>query len=64
MVSFKHNKITTVSSIGPGIRWLILTDNKIESLPDDIGECRVLQKLMLSNNRLREFPDSISKCER
>lgn len=66
MVGFKANRIAKVSaaSLPAGLRWLILTDNEIEGLPDELGQCDALQKLMLSGNRLRELPASLANCRR
>ncbi|MGE6099322.1 leucine-rich repeat-containing protein kinase family protein [Aeromonas salmonicida] len=66
MVGFKANQISTVpaASLPVGLRWLILTDNAIEQLPDELGQCSRLQKLMLSGNRLRELPASLANCQR
>lgn len=64
MVGFKANRIATVpaASLPAGLRWLILTDNAIEQLPDELGQCSRLQKLMLAGNRLRELPTSLANC--
>ncbi|WP_429151247.1 leucine-rich repeat-containing protein kinase family protein [Aeromonas veronii] len=64
MVGFKANQIATVSSkaLPAGLRWLILTDNAIERLPDELGQCDALQKLMLAGNRLRGLPASLANC--
>ncbi|MCX0421674.1 leucine-rich repeat-containing protein kinase family protein [Aeromonas veronii] len=64
MVGFKANQIATVSAkaLPAGLRWLILTDNAIEQLPDELGQCDALQKLMLAGNRLRELPASLANC--
>ncbi|WP_429084881.1 leucine-rich repeat-containing protein kinase family protein [Aeromonas veronii] len=66
MVGFKANQIVTVSAkaLPAGLRWLILTDNAIERLPDELGQCDALQKLMLAGNRLRELPTSLANCRR
>ncbi|WP_421191991.1 leucine-rich repeat-containing protein kinase family protein [Aeromonas enteropelogenes] len=66
MVGFKANRIARVSakSLPAGLRWLILTDNAIESLPDELGQCDGLQKLMLAGNRLRELPETLANCRR
>ncbi|WP_429120860.1 leucine-rich repeat-containing protein kinase family protein [Aeromonas veronii] len=66
MVGFKANRIATVSAkaLPAGLRWLILTDNQIESLPDELGQCGALQKLMLAGNRLRELPASLANCRK
>lgn len=66
MVGFKANQIQTVpaESLPAQLRWLILTDNQIEVLPPELGQCRQLQKLMLAGNRLRSLPDSLANCTR
>ncbi|MGU7770625.1 leucine-rich repeat-containing protein kinase family protein [Burkholderia sp. MR1-5-21] len=66
MVGFKANRIRKVSgkSLPRALRWLILTDNEIESLPAEIGRCTQLQKLMLAGNRLRALPDEMAACTR
>ncbi|TCS18218.1 leucine-rich repeat-containing protein kinase family protein [Caulobacter sp. BK020] len=47
-------------ALPPSLRWLTLTDNAIEVLPDALGERRMLQKLMLSGNRLTDLPRSLA----
>ncbi|KAB0673590.1 protein kinase [Aeromonas veronii] len=66
MVGFKANRIATVSAkaLPAGLRWLILTDNAVEQLPDELGQCDALQKLMLAGNRLRELPASLANCRK
>ncbi|VVO56345.1 hypothetical protein PS865_00555 [Pseudomonas fluorescens] len=66
MVGFKANRIVNVpgDALPPQLRWLILTDNRIESLPKELGERRALQKLMLAGNCLRSLPDSLRHCHR
>lgn len=66
MVSFKSNKALVrihPDALQPQLRWLILTDNCIETLPKSIGRCNKLQKLMLSGNRIKEIPSEISGCQ-
>ncbi len=64
MVGFKANRIREVSAaaISPGLRWLILTDNQIAALPDSIGNCARLQKLMLAGNQLEVLPEAMGGC--
>jgi hypothetical protein len=64
MVGFKSNQIKDVPGNGlpPLVRWLILTDNQIEVLPDSIGSLPRLQKLMLAGNQLTTLPESIANC--
>jgi hypothetical protein len=64
MVGFKSNRISEVAAgaISPSLRWLILTDNQIGALPDAIGNCTHLQKLMLAGNRLADLPEAMRGC--
>jgi hypothetical protein len=66
MVGFKANKIRTVpaAALPPALRWLILTDNELASLPAAIGQCQYLQKLMLAGNQLRQLPAELANCWR
>ncbi|MBD1553793.1 leucine-rich repeat-containing protein kinase family protein [Pseudomonas typographi] len=66
MVGFKANRITRVpaSALPARLRWLILTDNQLSTLPSALGERASLQKLMLAGNRLAELPQSLAQCER
>ena len=62
MIGFKSNRIGHVEALPPSLRWLILTDNRIDQLPASIGNCLPLQKLMLSGNRLSWLPDEMAAC--
>ena len=65
-VGFKACRITRVpgASLPARLRWLILTDNHIEALPDAVGERPRMQKLMLAGNRLRSLPDGLADAQR
>jgi Leucine-rich repeat (LRR) protein len=45
------------------LRWLTLTDNRIDHLPAALGERPLLQKLMLAGNRIATLPDSLAGAE-
>ncbi|TXN04638.1 protein kinase [Methylobacterium sp. WL64] len=45
------------------LRWLTLTDNRIETLPDTLGARPLLQKLMLSGNRMAHLPESLAEAQ-
>ncbi len=64
MVGFKANQISRVpdEALAPTLRWLILTDNRIQSLPHSIGQCRQMQKLMLAGNQLSDLPAELDNC--
>ncbi|MGB3491850.1 MAG: leucine-rich repeat-containing protein kinase family protein [Elainellaceae cyanobacterium] len=64
MASFKANRIQTVDeeALTPTLRWLVLTDNQIDALPDAMGQLPRLQKLMLAGNRLRSLPETMAAC--
>jgi protein tyrosine kinase/Leucine Rich Repeat (LRR) protein len=47
-------------SLPNALRWLTLTDNRIEALPEALGARLQLQKLMLAGNRLRALPASLA----
>ncbi|ELX09899.1 serine/threonine protein kinase [Janthinobacterium sp. HH01] len=66
MIGFKSNQIREVpaASLPLQLRWLILTDNRVEELPAAIGACTQLQKLMLAGNRLRALPPQLAACTR
>jgi hypothetical protein len=64
MIAFKANRVRSVpaAALPPALRWLILTDNRIESLPVELGRRPRLQKLMLAGNRLRALPPEMAAC--
>ena len=64
MIGFRNNDIETVAenALPLTTRWLILTDNAIETLPDSMGDLYLLQKCMLSGNRLTSLPETMYKC--
>lgn len=64
MIGFKTNHIKTVAehALPVDTRWLILTDNNIEKLPESMGELHRLQKLALAGNELTALPQSMANC--
>ncbi len=65
MVGFKSNHIEHLSAaaLPKALRWLILTDNRLDALPAALGECLALEKLMLAGNRLQALPDRLQQCQ-
>jgi len=66
MIGFKACRIRTVpaAALPVHLRWFILTDNRVEQLPAEIGRCADMQKLMLSGNRLRALPPELANCSK
>jgi hypothetical protein len=66
MIGFKANRIRHVpaAALPSALRWLTLTDNVIESMPDELGKCGQLQKLMLAGNCLSHLPATLADCRR
>lgn len=66
VVGFKANHIAHVpaAALPPALRWLILTDNALCSLPAQLGQRPALQKLMLAGNHLQALPDSLQNARR
>jgi hypothetical protein len=65
LVGFKANAIARVppEALSPRLRWLILSDNRVEAMPGTLGDCRRLRKLALAGNRLSALPAGIARCE-
>ncbi len=49
-------------ALPPKLRWLTVTDNALETVPEALGERPLLQKLMLSGNRLSHLPESLANA--
>lgn len=64
MIGFKSNQIETFDEdiLPETISWLILTDNRLTTLPVSIGKLRKLQKCTLAGNRLQNLPDEMAEC--
>lgn len=64
MVGFKSNQIAAIPEgvLPARLRWLILTNNRLEKVPKSIGQCLRLQKCMLAGNRLKELPAEMAAC--
>ncbi|MBA1275039.1 leucine-rich repeat-containing protein kinase family protein [Stutzerimonas azotifigens] len=64
MVGFKANQISHLpaEALPPRLRWLTLTDNRLEHLPEALGDCERLQKLLLAGNCLQALPASLARC--
>ena len=65
VVGFKACHVTEVpgAALPPRLRWLILTDNAVATLPAELGQRPRLQKLMLAGNRLAELPPGLADAQ-
>ena len=65
MLGFKTNKIEQFDEdiLPLSISWLILTDNRLVTLPNSIGKLTKLQKFPLAGNRLTSLPTSMQNCK-
>ena len=61
MLGFKSNSIEEFAEdiLPLSISWLILTDNRLQKLPDSIGKLTKMQKFPLAGNRLEILPESM-----
>ena len=66
MISFKSNALTHIDDhvLPVDTRWLILTDNQLETLPDSMGQLHRLQKLALAGNALTQLPSTMAQCKK
>ncbi len=65
MIGFKANRIEALpaNALPKKLRWLILTDNLLRTIPAELGQCEHLQKLMLAGNQLTQLPDELAACK-
>ena len=65
MLALKTNQIEAFDEdiLPLSISWLILTDNKIKTLPNSIGKLSKLQKCALAGNKISRLPDSMAECK-
>ena len=64
-VAFRNNGMEDIpeDAFPPRLRWLILTGNRLTSLPSTIGRCDRLEKCMLAGNQLQDLPTSMAQCK-
>lgn len=64
MLGFKANQIEVFDEdvLPLSISWLVLTDNKIKTLPESMGKLSRLQKCALAGNKIEKIPDSMASC--
>lgn len=65
MIGFKSNQISFIPehAFPESLRWLILTDNKLEHIPASIGNCKPLEKVALAGNNLKGLPPEMAACK-
>lgn len=65
MLGFKANQIEIFDEdiLPLGISWLILTDNKLKTLPRSIGKLTKLRKFPLAGNQIERLPEEMAACQ-
>ncbi|KAL2258191.1 hypothetical protein VTK26DRAFT_8592 [Humicola hyalothermophila] len=63
-VAFRNNGMEGIpeEAFPPRLRCLVLTANRLSSLPSSIGRCTHLQQCLLAGNRLVDLPASMAQC--
>lgn len=51
------------ASLPQNLRWLRLNGNRIEEIPDGIGDLAKLERLYLRGNRLSSLPSGLARCK-
>ena len=66
LVVFRDNAMEELpeDALPPRLRSLILTNNRLASLPASIGRCDELQECMLAGNQLRDLPPEMALCKK
>ncbi len=64
MLGFKTNQIEVFDEdiLPLSISWLILTDNRLRSLPRSVGKLSRLQKFPVAGNQLEHLPQEMAQC--
>ena len=66
VLSFRGNSFVEFFSThlpAHSLVWLILTNNNINHLHENIGELKLLRKLMLSHNQIDNVPAELGECK-
>lgn len=64
-LNVQKNQLTSLpASLPPALKRLGAKSNRLEALPDGIGECGELTELFVTDNQLRELPASLCKCSK
>ena len=63
-IGFRANSIKKISedALPQKLRWLIVTQNNLSTLPNALAERPLLQKLMLSGNELTGLPEGLQNA--
>ena len=65
MLGMKGNQLAKFDEdlLPLSISWLILTDNRLSTLPSSIGDLAKLRKFPLAGNQLSTLPESMANCK-
>merc|ERR1712196_14297 len=68
VINFSHNMLSLLPNDFAlnlkSLRYIDVAHNKLQKLPDGLGELQDLRKLFVSFNLLHELPHSIGECRR
>ena len=64
MIGCKANQIEVMDEdiLPVNLSWFIITDNKLKSLPNSIGDLTKLKKFSLAGNQLSNLPTTMQNC--
>ncbi|KAL2149038.1 hypothetical protein VTH82DRAFT_1724 [Thermothelomyces myriococcoides] len=65
-VVFRNNGMEEIpeDAFPPRLRCLILTGNRLSSVPSSIGRCDGLEQCILTSNQLKDLPAELANCKR
>ncbi|XP_023341290.1 leucine-rich repeat-containing protein 40 [Eurytemora carolleeae] len=64
-LNLSSNKLSSVPSwiqVGAKLQFLDLSNNKLQQLPEEMGELKHLREIVLSFNQLSSIPPSLCRC--
>ena len=66
MLGFKANQIEYFAEdiLPLDLSWLIITDNRLTSLPRSLGKLHKLQKFTTAGNKLTSLPEEMAACHK
>jgi hypothetical protein len=65
IIGLRANRIAELdaAALPRSLVTLILTENRLQTLPASIARCAALRKIMLSGNQITRLPEELAACE-